>query len=734
MTTEIQKQKKQKTEYQKFLQRVKTGPSTNAFYAFMQRLLQSFEPKEILSPDEWADKYRYISKSEIKGKWDSNITAYTHGPSNDFCDSSVDTIVLMWASQVGKSAFMESIIGSIIHQDPSNIYFVGPDEKSNNDFKQDKLEDMFQCTPCFYKEGRVKPAAPGKSDTNARKIRFAGGYLSFATSNSMSSLAGRSVRYLFLDEVDRFLQSKKEGDIVALAKNRTNSFVHSRKIVITSTPTDKDSSKIYKAYLQGDQRKFFVACPHCELRQTLVFDRVRWDTVRDAGGNIIKHLPETAYYECESGCKITSAQKAKAVQSGEWRATAEPLLKKTRSYHLNFLYSPFVPFDIAVEDYLKAKDDKDQLKTFVNTKLGEVWDDPSEQPDYMRIYNRAELYTRGVPPAGVGLLHATCDVQEKGEGRLEVGVWGYGRNKQLWLVDHIVIPGSYRHKETWDELAQLKDRVYQTADGRELQIGTMLVDSSAGNTTPYVYEFCAGMPGRWAIPLKGRSGRGVARINVSKIETDSRGQRLKRGLHLIEPNVSYFKFALYAQLDETVQPTDAGYIHTPQFAGVEWHKQLVSEKVMTDIKTGNKKFIKTGANEALDLAVYALALAEYKRISSYTDRDWDRVFEKQGVDVEEMQPEEENKAVEESSTPAKTEICILRKCQLQGNWLEPGTIVDVDEDTVHRLCNVDPPFAHKTSERPPLMSEINKKVELKQAEDTSHKKVLGRFFTGSTRR
>ncbi|CAI3958882.1 phage terminase large subunit family protein, partial [Commensalibacter papalotli (ex Botero et al. 2024)] len=72
------------------------------------------------------------------------------------------------------------------------------------------------------------------------------------------------------------------------------------KIVSGSTPTIKGLSRIEKLYQEGDQRRFYVPCPHCGGYQVLewggkdVTHGIKWD--KDEQGQA---LPETVHYVCK---------------------------------------------------------------------------------------------------------------------------------------------------------------------------------------------------------------------------------------------------------------------------------------------------------------------------------------------------------------------------------------------------------------------------------------------------
>lgn len=667
------------------------GEGVRVYKQTCKRLIRSLRPKERMAPDVWADTYRYLIKGSRPGKWNTDTTPYMREPSAAFLDDNVETIVLMWSTQIGKTAFIENLIGAIIHQYPSPIYFVMPDEALIRDFKQEKLEDMFEATPEFYKAGLVKRASPGKSDTTDRKIRFDGGFIGFASSNSMSALAGRSIRYLVLDEVDRFKVDKSEGDVLVIAKNRTNSYAENRKIVITSTPTDSQNSRINKAFLQGDQRRFHIECPHCGHVQHLVWPNVEWEKDKDEKGKTTAHYPETAYYRCASkGCRITHGDKPRFLKTGVWIPTAVPKDKRLRSYHLNQLYSPFVSFEDVVRDYLAAKETPGGVRAFFNTAMAEVYDDPAEQPQHEKLFQRAESYDQDRIPNGIGFLTAGVDVQEKGDGRLEMSVWGWGRGSQRWLVDHIVVPGNYRDETTWAALDELRHGTYVTADGRELGIRLTLVDSSAGNTTNYVYEYCRRNRLDNVLAVKGSNRPEAKPLERTKLEVDSNGKTLSHSITLIRPNVTQYKKWLYHSINEVLTPDKSHYVHTPSFVGINWHKQLCAEKVLR--KGAQELFLKTYDNEALDCAVYAHAAADLLGLGR---TNWDILFKKQGAELEEVQ-----EVVEKLTENAvkSIEVTVLKRVQLDKKWYEPGEIIVISADKENRLCQGADPFARKTGE------------------------------------
>ena len=128
---------------------------------------------------------------------------------------------------------------------------------------------------------------------------------------------------------------------------------------------------------------------------------------------------------------------------GEWRET-KPGNGRHVGFHIwaAYSYSPNAAWSNLVEEFLEAKHDAEQLKTFVNTILGEVWEDEyASKVSGDSLMQRAaeEKYKQGSPPAEVLLLTCGCDCQDD---RLSMSVWGVARDEEMYLVDRIVLHGS----------------------------------------------------------------------------------------------------------------------------------------------------------------------------------------------------------------------------------------------------------------------------------------------------
>ena len=453
--------------------------------------LKLLRPPPRLSVSEWADQApRYLSRetSAEPGPWRTDRVPYLRGPMDAFTDPKVERIVLMFAAQLGKSSgLIENVVGYHIAQDPAPILVVQPREADAKKFSKVRLAPMIRDTPAL--RGKVREPKTKDSNNTILEKSYPGGRLILGGANSPANLAGDPIRIVLMDEVDRFpASSGTEGSPIELAEARTVSFSN-RKIVLTSTPTEEETSQIAKAYADSDQRRYFVDCPHCRESQTLVWGQVRWE--KDEDGN---HLTDTAQYFCEHcGAGWTEAERHQAVRDGRWHATKES--KGTAGFHLNALYSPWANFSLAnlADKFVKAKTRPLLLRTFTNTVLAETWAEKYEAVDTGSLESRAEAYPRRdgmqlVPAAGSIALTAGVDVQKD---RIEATAVGWGRStgsEECFVLAHIVLPGSPGVPDVWAHLWEWMSQPFPSENGADLFIRATCIDTG-GMFTQASYDF-----------------------------------------------------------------------------------------------------------------------------------------------------------------------------------------------------------------------------------------------------
>jgi phage terminase large subunit GpA-like protein len=406
-------------------------------------------------------------------------------------------------------------------------------------------------------------------------------------------------RDLFGDEIDAYpVDVDGEGDPLELALARTRTFKRNRKVFLASTPTTKGASRIEDWHAQGDQRRYLVPCPHCSSFQPIDWARMTWEKDEDGG-----HLPETVGLTCEAcNVKIEEHHKTEMLAAGHWQATVEAIDPRVRSYQISALYSPlgWYSWVDAVRDFLKAKrQGTESLKAWVNTVLGETWEEEAEEVDPHILMQRRRKYPAPVPAAAI-LLTAGVDIQGD---RIELEIIGWAPDLESWGIRYRVLWGDVEQPEVWEELDAALAETYLHESGAKLGIYAAAID--AGFKTSQVYEFCRTRQGRRIFAVMGKDGPG--RPMVSAPQQRRTGQK-RRPVRLFTLGVDPIKAQVYSRFRLT--DIGPGFCHFPLGQGYdeETFQQFTSERVITRYRRGvaYQAWVKKRArNEALDCRAYA---------------------------------------------------------------------------------------------------------------------------------
>lgn len=555
-------------------------------------------PPPELTLSEWADAYRYLSPeaSSEPGKWRTDRTPYLRGIMDAISDPRVETVVIMSSAQVGKTEVLLNTIGYHIHYDPSPILLVMPTEQIAQDFSKDRLAPMLRDTPVL--RGKVKDARSRDSDNTLLHKKFPGGQITLVGANAPTGLASRSIRILLADEVDRFPASAgTEGDPLSLAEKRTTTFPHNRKKVFVSTPTIKGVSRIEKEFETSTKERWNLPCPSCGEYQPLTWAQIKFEYDEEAEEAIsVVHA-----------CKFCGALHSEIEwKSGKGKWIAENPIVRKRGFHLNELASPWKRWEEIVKDFKDAKKKgTETLKVWVNTSLGETWEEEGEGVEADELLKRRELYDCEVPEE-VLVLTAAVDVQDN---RLEYEVVGWGLDKESWGIQYGVIMGDPGQEQVWSELDMILDKPYKRKDGIELKIMTTCIDSG-GHHTKEVYEYCKKHELKRVWAIKGQGGSGVPFVIRPKKRNDA-------GVWLFSIGVDVGKDTVTSRLK--IKEKGPGYCHFPLDAGRGYDEAyfngLTSEHRVIRYKKGKpvihwEKRTSGARNEPFDLRVYATAAFE----------------------------------------------------------------------------------------------------------------------------
>ena len=572
---------------------------------FIYTLLM-MKPPKLQSVSEWADSNRILvsESSSEPGRWRTDRAPYQKEIMDAFTQPGIWQIVIMASAQVGKTELELNMMGRAIDVDPGPMLFVQPTDGFAEDFSKRRVAPMIRACPALQR--KVYEAKSRDAGNTITMKTFPGGSVAFTGANSPTELAGRPVRYVFMDEIDRFPASAgTEGDPLELAERRTETFRHNRKVVKTSTPTIKGASKIEKAYMLGTQEEWHTECPHCKKFSFIRFDNIKFDKeeYKDEGGERNYHVRNVRWQcpLCQGETKEYDTKRCPA----KWVAkNPEAVEAGVRSFRLNAFMSPWSDWTDICRSFLKAHDDPELLKVFVNTMLGESWEmrDRSGAPEM--LFNRREIYNAEVP-TGVLVMTMGIDTQDN---RLEYEVVGWGREEQSWGIAKGVIPGRADAPEVWEEIDDLLDREWQLPNGMKMRILASFMDSG-GHFTQEVYSECARRQAKRLFAVKGEGGD---KPYVRLMKKDNGKDNATRFIIGVDSGKEAIMYAT------TVTEPGKRYMHFPRDYtcgyDIEYFRGLISEKMVLHRRMGQTvvSWEKTyDRNEPLDCRNYARAAYKY---------------------------------------------------------------------------------------------------------------------------
>jgi phage terminase large subunit GpA-like protein len=603
-------------------------------------------PPPRMSLPDWADKYRQLSTSSgaVGGQWQTNRVEVARGPMMSVTEPGVRRITAMTSTQTLKTSFLENVIGYFAHLDPAPMLLLQPKDESVDAFSKERLTPMVKSSPVL--RDLMGDEKSRDNDNTMKFRRFPGGFLALASAGSPTNLAMRAIRIVLMDEIDKY-EPTKEGDPILLAEERMATFSTSSLSIRVCSPTWEETSRVYRSYLEGDQRKPYVACPHCGHEQTLdFFTHVHW--AKDTDG---QHYPDTAHIHCEScGAEWSEAErmrlcttkgsikhyqtkpficcgvKQNPMETRKWDwdethqvgyACCETCGKRAvpnrhASFTASKLLSPFTTIVELVEKWLDSKDDPESKQVFINTQLGAPYRAQiSREIKGHWLAERRENYEADVP-MGVVVMTAGIDVQtgsaETG-GRLEIEVVGWGLGEESWSIAHHVIHGDPALPSTWKALDDYLLQPWSHQGGFDMAIMAACIDSGGGYTQD-VYSFARRRIGRNVWAIKGASDRSSQWSPIwPPTSAEAKRKRFRTGYKPIMLGVNSAKESIRQRL--LVETEGPGFCHFPVDRPEGWFDQLTSENLLVIRQAGvnTRRWVlqKGKANEALDCRVYAYA-------------------------------------------------------------------------------------------------------------------------------
>jgi terminase, large subunit len=574
-----------------------------------------------MTPVEWADMNFYLSSesSYQEGRWET--LPFQVAMLNAMGNDEIRTVNYLKSARVGFSKMQLAATAYQLQHKRRNVLVFVPTDSSANNFMKSQIETMIRDVP------ELRDLAPwygSKHRDNTLELkRFSNSKLLYCRGGKAAkNYRELSVDTVIYDELAAFDRDvEQEGTPVFLGDKRIEGSAFPKSIRGSTPKTNFNEEmrcQITAASESADVAlRLHLPCPHCGGEQYLKWGGldcaygIKWDAGK----------PDAPWYLCEhNGCVIQQHEMQEAQPLGRWICERTGIWTKDAfdffdtdgqpvptpesvSFHIWTAYSPMTTWGRIVLDFLTVKNDRNKLKTFTNTTLGEAWEeDQGEKLEWETLYGRREVYPQ-VPDRALVLVGGIDTQDDRYEGR----VWAFGAGEESWLVDKWILTGDPAGEDLRKKVREKLRLQYRKADGQVMPVLRWAWDSG-GHYTDEVYSESKKAGIQWVVPVKGASLAGQPIAAFPR-------RRHKSGTYLTLVGTDNAKELIYNRLRIDIDPARPvpGFMHLPAdelLCDADELKQLTAERKVMKIEKGQRVYRwESGGrrNEALDCAVYALA-------------------------------------------------------------------------------------------------------------------------------
>ncbi len=520
-----------------------------------------------------------------------------------FADPSIDYVVMMLASQMGKTEAGFNVLGWMWDTAPAPSMWVAPTQTLAYSVSRERLHSMFQQVPGLWDRMDEQYRKPGSLERFIGGVRFG-----LAWAGSATELASHPCKFVVVDERSRMgADTGGEGDPVRIVSARTKMYQGS-KVGIFSSPTSEGVCPTYAWWLAGTKMRWCWRCPGCgdwiwpSLERARYPDGASYDVIR-----------EEAWIECAKCEHQIRDDDRPGLEADYIPSTVDehgaihlaPDLEQRNSvasYWASGFASHVTGIGQIMEEYARAARDggDEDLQATVNTFAGELWRQPGESIAADAV---KDLQTDVI--GDVQLVTVGVDVQKDS---LYYVVRGWCAGQTSYLLEHGQIHGSTEYDDVWISLGRALDREFCGLAPR-----VVLVDS--GYATSAVYSHCQRHPS-WQ-PAKGVASSDKP-FRQSKVDVAVTGRTTRRVLLWVHSN-DYWKSWLYARM--RWPDGEPGGWFVPAGIEDEYCQQVTNERV--HVTRGRREWVQTGnrRNHLLDCEVLAAVAAHIANVRTLRHRE-----------------------------------------------------------------------------------------------------------------
>lgn len=623
--------------------------SASAWSAIADAFIDTFEvPPRILAAEWIPANVRIPGQTESPGPFDLSLFPHAKEVLEALDDIEVEEIILIWSTRNGKTFTTLAAIPFWATQRSKPIGFASSDGKNLQDNVERKLYPMLESTPA------TADLVPSPHFRNSKEVTIGNVTVVLANARSKNTLANFPAQLVIANEVGLWPLNS-----VQRLRQRLRNFKLSSKAILEGKPETKGLCTISKLANGPDvQRRIRnVQCPHCRQFQPLVWGwgkpgaGVKWE--RSYGHSTEFRAVSSAYYECKTGCKITSSERSAILRSAVWcpegqtvdengKLCGTPLVpsqKRVAFVRLSALYSLMVPgWGAIVSEWFEVKHDKELIREFVTGTLAEEYDPKPKSKTFNEVAFRLSVsIPRGVCPewSRFAVLVADCGFHANSDSLefwWQFQAWGLLNGKPRGHVcDFGYMHGEKGFKELFRKIE------YEHASGGMIKPAKTGVDFGDGNVSAKILTLCDELNAEQkslakrnkVIPLKGDSRRDSAPGWYVHGYFDSRKEfELKmmkaRGecdfITIRSHNSQSWREGLVSGI---IEEKDKDFLSLPAEIGARCEEfEPFLNELTADYRSDEGRWERVGKNENGDLLRYGRAIAS---VHTNHDKNWVRI-------------------------------------------------------------------------------------------------------------
>jgi hypothetical protein len=403
--------------------------------------LQALRPPPRLKLSEWADEKFYLSAESAAdpGRW--RTLPYQREPMDAITDPRVEQVTFMKSARVGFTKILNAAVGYYMEQDPCSVMIVQPTIEDAQGYSKEEIAPMLRDCPAL--QGLVSDAKSRDSDNTILHKTFRGGSAVPGRREQPARVSPRVAPGRRVRRGRRVSAQRRRRRRPDQTRHPPNGVLleqedHRREHAAPRRPES------HRAIVPGRRPASLLRALHAMRAHGLPRVSTRGDRRRRAGWALHALAERAIRKRRTSSAGVRRHHRARGQarhhRGGRMAATRGRSVGHA-SFHVwaAYSYSPNASWGQLAAEFLEANAaGPDQLKTFVNTVLGETWQERGDAPEWERLYQRREAYPIGECPRGVLFLTAGVDVQKN---RFVYEVVGWGRGKTSWSVDYGIIEG-----------------------------------------------------------------------------------------------------------------------------------------------------------------------------------------------------------------------------------------------------------------------------------------------------